>query len=144
MRRSGLKRSAIKSWKSIIRAKWGSYILRAEVILLYFYCHWLKVRLNGGGSFDGFVAETNSMLSDCGFQSLYAGNLYDCVFMLCASCSSAEGDNSWLYTEIYCVVLRTKRAINRKLRSWFLSKRQKCEKRSSPETSSKISCKGEL
>lgn len=67
----------------------SSYILRKELILLYFYWYWVKVRLyRGGGSFDGFIAETNSMLSDCGFQPLYAGNPYDCLFMYCASCYS--------------------------------------------------------
>ena len=67
----------------------SSYILRKELILLYFYWYWVKVRIcRGGGSFDGFIAETNSMLSDCGFQPLYAGNPYDCLFMYCASCHS--------------------------------------------------------
>lgn len=82
----------------------SSYILRKELILLYFYWYWVKVRLyRSGGSFDGFVAETNSMLSDCGFQPLYAGNPYDCLFMFCASCHSDEGDNPLVvYRDLLC------------------------------------------
>ena len=82
----------------------SSYILRKELILLYFYWYWVKVRLyRGGGSFDGFIAETNSMLSDCGFQPLYAGNPYDCLFMFCASCHSDEGDNPLVvYRDLLC------------------------------------------
>lgn len=82
----------------------SSYILRKELILLYFYWYWVKVRLyRGGGSFDGFIAETNSMLSDCGFQPLYVGNPYDCLFMYCAACHSDEGDNPLVvYRDLLC------------------------------------------
>ena len=81
----------------------SSYTLRKELILLYFYWYWVKVRLyRGGGSFDGFVAETNSMLSDCGFQPLYAGNPYDCLFMFCSSCQSEDENPLTVYRVLLC------------------------------------------
>ncbi len=94
--------------ESFANPKPSSYILRKELILLYFYWYWVKVRLyQQGGSFHGFIAETNSMLADCGFQPLYAGNPYDCLFMFCAACYSGNAENNPLvvYRELLCCAI---------------------------------------
>ena len=67
----------------------SSYVLRKEIILLYFYDYWVSSFLSGeyAGDYDGFVNELNGILFDCGFSPLYVGNPYDWLFLYCSSCA---------------------------------------------------------
>jgi hypothetical protein len=69
----------------------SSYILRKDIIFLYFYLYWVTDYLGGqnNGAYDSFVEELNDILFDCGFSPLYIGNPYDWLFLFCSAC----GDN---------------------------------------------------
>ncbi len=66
----------------------SSYILRKNIILLYFYWYWVKDYLKGypDGDDESFVTELNNILFNCGFGPLYYGNPYDWLFLYCSSC----------------------------------------------------------
>lgn len=63
--------------------------LRKCLILLKFYCFWIKLEINSHSfdsfnSYDEFCDETNDLLNECGYAPLLPINLYDFIF-LCAS-----------------------------------------------------------
>ena len=66
----------------------SSYVLRKEIILLYFYDYWVSCFLDGQitGDYDDFTEELNGILYECGFSPLYVGNPYDWFFLYCSSC----------------------------------------------------------
>lgn len=68
----------------------SSYVLRKDIILLYFYSYWVTDFLNRQnlGNYDGFVDELNDILFDCGYSPLYIGNPYDWLFLYCSACPS--------------------------------------------------------
>ena len=70
----------------------SSYMLRKDIILLYFYDYWTRDYLSRQniGDYDGFVDELNDILYECGFSPLYIGNPYDWLFLYCCAC--AVGD----------------------------------------------------
>jgi len=70
----------------------SSYVLRKDIILLYFYHYWVSDFLAGHnvGNYDGFVEEINSVLLGYGFSPLYAGNPYDWLFLYCSACTSDD------------------------------------------------------
>ena len=63
--------------------------IRKMIILLYFYNYWVRVKLHyidyePAQLYEIFKDETNSILYQCGYEELYAGNPYDWLF-LCAA-----------------------------------------------------------
>jgi len=66
----------------------SSYVLRKDIILLYFYDYWVNDYLGGQnvGDYDGFVEGLNDILNVCGFSPLYIGNPYDWLFLYCSAC----------------------------------------------------------
>ena len=70
----------------------SSYILRKDIILLYFYEYWVNDYLSGQnrGDYDGFVDGLNDVLFDCGFSPLYIGNPYDWLFLFCSACAADD------------------------------------------------------
>lgn len=65
--------------------------IRKCLILLKFYHFWCNEKLgNEKCLYDGFdpyevyLYETNDMLLDCGYDDLFAGNMYDRLFIYCA------------------------------------------------------------
>lgn len=84
-------------YQEILKAKNPSLDkLRKMLILLNFYVFymisWMNTERRGekytdldySGLFDEFVIDTDSVLYDCGYTSLYARNPYDCLFLFCA------------------------------------------------------------
>ena len=67
----------------------SSYVLRKDIILLYFYSYWIKDYLENQsrGNYDGFANELNGVLFECGFSPLYYGNPYDWLFLYCSACA---------------------------------------------------------
>jgi len=72
----------------------SSYILRKDIILLYFYKYWVTAFLTDSDEccYQSFEDELNDILYDCGFSPLYAGNPYDWFFLFCSA--NAENDIS--------------------------------------------------
>lgn len=72
----------------------SSYILRKNIIFLYFYWYWVKDLLKAypEGDDESFITELNSILYNCGFSPLYYGNPYDWVFLYCSGCKE---NKSW-------------------------------------------------
>lgn len=70
----------------------SSYVLRKDIILLYFYSYWVTDYLKDQniGDYDGFVAELNDIMFDCGFSPLYIGNPYDWLILYCSACSGED------------------------------------------------------
>lgn len=65
----------------------SSYILRKEIIFLFFYYYWATYTLSG--DYDEFKENLNQRLENCGLSPLYAGNPYDWMFLYCV-CASNE------------------------------------------------------
>lgn len=60
--------------------------IRKCLLLLHFYYFWCINRLESKDyGFDDFVDETNTLLNDCGYDELYAGNPYDWLFFKAAT-----------------------------------------------------------
>lgn len=73
----------------------SSYILRKEIIFLYFYYYWATISLSNQSEtvaadlYDEFKENLNQRLENCGLSPLYAGNPYDWMFLYCA-CAASE------------------------------------------------------
>lgn len=67
----------------------SSYALRKDIILLYFYWHWVQDYLKDQSAYgsDGFIDGLNHELFECGFSPLYLGNPYDWLFLYCSTCA---------------------------------------------------------
>ena len=74
---------------SLLAKNPSSYMLRKDIILLYFYYYWVNDFLTGSneGDYDGFSEGLNDILDECGFSPLYAGNPYDWLFLYCSACA---------------------------------------------------------
>lgn len=60
--------------------------IRKTLVLFYFYIFWCRIKLNGSDEeslSEIYTDEMNSLLEECGYEPLYAGNPYDWLF-LCA------------------------------------------------------------
>lgn len=70
--------------------------IRKMIILLFSYEFWVRVQwgditqtpakkynLDESEIFDGYTAQLNSLLNECGFSPLYYGNPYDWMFLYC-------------------------------------------------------------
>lgn len=70
----------------------SAYVLRKELILLYFYSYWTKNLLSYDkqGDYDAFRDELNTILFDCGYSELYVGNPYDWLFLYCSATGESE------------------------------------------------------
>lgn len=66
----------------------SSYILRKEIIFLFFYYYWATCSLSG--DYDEFKENLNQRLENCGLSPLYAGNPYDWMFLYCVCASDAD------------------------------------------------------
>ncbi|MGN0466731.1 MAG: hypothetical protein ACI4F9_10345 [Lachnospiraceae bacterium] len=64
--------------------------IRKCLILLKFYHFWVSLSLNPNlididndiyNIYDIYLEETNSLLTSCGYEELYLGNPYDCLFL---------------------------------------------------------------
>lgn len=66
----------------------SSYILRKNIIFLFFYWFWVKWSLEEHPDWDDdtFQDEMNNILQRCGFGPLYYGNPYDWLFLYCSNC----------------------------------------------------------
>lgn len=66
----------------------SSYILRKNIIFLFFYWFWVKdfLRDYPDGDDETFVTELNTILEACGYSPLYFGNPYDWLFLYCSAC----------------------------------------------------------
>lgn len=66
----------------------SSYILRKDIILLFFYRFWVQDSLKGypKGDDETFRDEMRNTLHRCGFSPLYYGNPYDWLFLYCSNC----------------------------------------------------------
>lgn len=66
----------------------SSYILRKNIIFLFFYWFWVKWSLEEHPDWDDdtFQDEMNNNLQRCGFGPLYYGNPYDWLFLYCSNC----------------------------------------------------------
>ncbi len=64
----------------------SAYILRKNIIFLFFYWFWVKDYLEGHPDWDDetFREELNNILYRCGFSPLYFGNPYDWLFLFCS------------------------------------------------------------
>ena len=83
----------------------SSYIMRKNIILLYFYWYWVKDILKEypEGDDESFVTELNSYLFKCGYSPLYYGNPYDWVFLYCSACK----DNGISPLDVFRGILAT-------------------------------------
>lgn len=65
----------------------SSYILRKNIIFLFFYWFWVICSLEGHSvrSEDDFRDEMYNILHRCGFSPLYFGNPYDWLFLYCSN-----------------------------------------------------------
>lgn len=70
----------------------SSYILRKNIIFLFFYWFWVQDTLKGNpeGDDETFLEEMNNILHRCGFGPLYYGNPYDWLFLYCSNCKSND------------------------------------------------------
>lgn len=72
---------------NILNNKNSSYeSLRKCLILLKFYCFWIKLEINSHSfdsfnSYDEFCDETNDLLNECGYAPLYPLHPYDFIFL---------------------------------------------------------------
>lgn len=87
--------SDVLSEDKITRSK--SYdSIRKMIVLLNFYSFWVRVKIGltdiSGYSIDEryeiYVDEADTMLFECGYESLYAGNPYDWIFL----CSAKDSE----------------------------------------------------
>lgn len=70
----------------------GYDAIRKVLILLKFYTFWCKIKLKDPNYAEYsrdeltgiYLDETNSLLADCGYEPLYAGNPYDILFLIAA------------------------------------------------------------
>lgn len=65
----------------------SSYILRKNIIFLFFYWFWVRCSLEGYSvrSEEDFRDEMYNILHRCGFSPLYFGNPYDWLFLYCSN-----------------------------------------------------------
>lgn len=69
--------------------------IRKTLILLEFYQFFTRCALNGDAVedlFDCFVEECNTILYECGYEDLFAGNPYDLMFLYFATCEDPVND----------------------------------------------------
>ena len=66
--------------------------IRKLLILLKFYQFWcihdklhpFRLPADGEIRYETYLYETNNLLMECGYNSLFEGNCYDALFMLCS------------------------------------------------------------
>lgn len=60
--------------------------LRECLILFYFFDYWLDIpdEIPSYTSYETFKFDLNDILLSCGYETLYSGNAYDRVFLLCS------------------------------------------------------------
>ena len=74
----------------------SSYILRKEIIFLFFYYFWATISVSTepdtvvADLYDEFKENLNQRLENCGLSPLYAGNPYDWMFLYCVCASDAD------------------------------------------------------
>ena len=93
MLRKAIKRHEIVNQfpnKDTILTSTSSYILRKNLILVYFCWYWMQEILENRGNNDAFVDTLNALLAECGYSALYCGNPYDCMFLYCAACHNKD------------------------------------------------------
>lgn len=80
----------------------SSYILRKNIIFLYFYWYWVKDKMKAypEGDKESFFTELDNILYRCGFGPLYYGNPYDWLFLYCAACKDNESRPLDVFREI--------------------------------------------
>ena len=65
----------------------SSFILRKNIIFLFFYWFWVQYSLEMHSEWneETFQEEMNNILYRCGFSPLYYGNPYDWLFLYCSN-----------------------------------------------------------
>ncbi|MCR5136665.1 MAG: hypothetical protein K6C12_06150 [Oscillospiraceae bacterium] len=64
----------------------SSFILRKNIIFLFFYWFWVQysLKIHSSWNEETFQEEMNNTLYKCGFSPLYYGNPYDWLFLYCS------------------------------------------------------------
>ncbi|MBR0352463.1 MAG: hypothetical protein IJH53_04595 [Oscillospiraceae bacterium] len=72
--------------KQSIKKTDSAYVLRKNLILIYFYWYWVKAKLakDSAADYESFCDELDSVLNESGLSMLYPGNPYDALFLYCA------------------------------------------------------------
>lgn len=82
--------------------------IRKMIILLYFYQFWGEIRISNQDTdsidtplSDVFIEEMDDLLYSCGYESIYAGNPYDWIFL----CSAQAEDPLLYFRELISYIL---------------------------------------
>ena len=83
--------------------------IRKMIVLLFFYCFWLEVKLGIGGTKNHsndelpgiYIEQSDARLLECGYEEMYQGNPYDWIFL----CSAKSEDPLKYFKDIISKLL---------------------------------------